>query len=108
MGNDAPFTERVKEACAAAGEEMRVLPLEREYLPGLKSPVADLKNIGPAGEAGTIMAGLFLQEFVKEGLPWVHLDIASTGWTSSPPALSETGSTGVMVRTLLHYFLSYN
>jgi leucyl aminopeptidase len=108
MGNDAAFLDRVRDASIKAGEKVWELPLEKEYEPLLKSPVADLKNIGPVGEAGTILAGLFLKEFVAKDLPWAHLDIASTGWTSGPTALSDTGSTGVMVRTLLHYFTSHN
>jgi leucyl aminopeptidase len=108
MGNDAAFLDRVRDASIKAGEKVWELPLEKEYEPLLKSPVADLKNIGPVGEAGTILAGLFLKEFVAKDLPWAHLDIASTGWTSGPTALSDTGSTGVMVRTLLHFFTSHN
>jgi len=84
------------------------LPLEKDYEPLLKSHVADIKNIGPAGQAGTILAALFMKSFVDSNLPWAHLDIASTGWTSSQTALSEVGATGVMIRTLLTYLTSYN
>lgn len=106
LGNNPAFLDRVRKASALAGEKVWELPLEKEYLALLKSPVADLKNIGPAGEAGTIMAGLFLNEFVGKNLPWAHLDIASTGWTNTPTSLSNTGATGVMIRTLLTYLTS--
>ncbi|MFN0116917.1 MAG: leucyl aminopeptidase [Elusimicrobiota bacterium] len=108
LGINDDFKNRVKQASEKAGEKVWELPLEKEYLPLLKSHVADIKNIGPAGQAGTIMAGLFLQEFVDKDLPWVHLDIASSGWANSSNSLVEQGATGVMIRTLLTYLTSYN
>jgi leucyl aminopeptidase len=108
MGTDRALVDRLKKASDASGEKVWELPLEKEYEPLLKSQVADIKNIGPVGEAGTILAGLFLKSFVDEGKPWAHLDIASTGWASTPTALSDTGATGIMVRTLLRHIMSYN
>ena len=108
LGTDAALNERVKQAAASAGEKVWELPLEKDYEPLLKSHVADIKNIGPVGQAGTILAALFMKTFVDADLPWCHLDIASTGWTSSQTALSEVGATGVMIRTLLTYLTSYN
>lgn len=108
MGNDKDLIERIKHASKISGEKTWELPLEKEYEPLLKSQIADIKNIGPVGQAGTILAGLFLKSFVKENQPWAHLDIASTGWTGSQTALSDVGATGIMVRTLLHHILSYN
>jgi leucyl aminopeptidase len=108
MGTDPKLIAKFKETSAHAGEKVWELPLEKEYEPSLKSQVADLKNIGPAGQAGTIMAALFMKNFVKPELPWIHLDIASTGWTNSQTALSDVGATGVMIRSLLHHILSYN
>ncbi|MBV9080990.1 MAG: leucyl aminopeptidase [Elusimicrobia bacterium] len=107
LGTDPALLGRLKDSATAAGEKMWELPFEKDYEPLLKSHVADIKNIGPVGQAGTILAGLFLKAFVDKGMPWAHLDIASTGWTSGQTALSEVGSTGVMVRTLLQYLLSY-
>jgi leucyl aminopeptidase len=108
MGNNAKLLEGIKNAAAFTGEKMWELPLEKEYEPLLKSQVADIKNIGPVGQAGTILAGIFLKEFVDPKLPWAHLDIASTGWAATQTPLSEPGATGVMIRTLLTYLLSYN
>lgn len=108
LGTDSALVNRIKEASNLAGEKIWELPLEKEYESLLKSNVADLKNIGPAGQAGTILAALFLKEFVEPGLPWAHLDIASTGWSSAQTPLAEVGATGVMIRSLLHHILSYN
>jgi leucyl aminopeptidase len=108
LGTDAALMTRFKMAARKAGEKVWELPLEKEYEPLLKSTVADIKNIGPVGEAGTILAGLFLKEFVDKDLPWLHIDIASSAWANSPTALSDSGSTGIMIRSLLQYFSSYN
>jgi leucyl aminopeptidase len=108
MSTDAKLAAKFKDTAARAGEKVWELPLEKEYEASLKSQVADLKNIGAAGQAGTIVAALFMKNFVKPNLPWVHLDIASTGWTGSQTALSDAGATGVMIRSLLHHILSYN
>ena len=106
MGNNADLLQRLKNSSNDSGEKLWELPLEKEYRKGLDSKVADIKNIGPAGEAGTIMGGLFLSEFVERGLPWAHIDIANVAWTDEGTALSPAGGTGAMVRTLLHYLIS--
>ena len=108
LGTDGALVQRLRDAAALEGEKLWELPLESEYDSQLKSPIADLKNIGTAGEAGTIMGGLFLKHFVDKDLPWAHLDVASTGWASSSTPLTESGATGTMVRSLLRYLISYN
>src|SRR2546429_3373797 len=60
MGNDERLVAQLIEAGRAAGEPLWQLPLVREYREDLKSPIADLKNVG--GEAGTITAGPLLRE----------------------------------------------
>jgi leucyl aminopeptidase len=103
MSNDAKLLERVKTATGSEGERVWELPLVKEYHDDIKSKVADIKNIGAPGKAGTITAALFLQEFVGE-TPWVHLDIAGPAYLEreypSIPYLTY-GGTGLMVRSLL-------
>ena len=67
---------RCRRAADAAGEPVWQLPLP-SYLRGkLDSELADLKNITSTRYGGALAAGVFLQEFVGEGIPWAHLDIA--------------------------------
>lgn len=108
LGTDDKLIGRIKKAVSEAGEKIWELPLEEDYEAHLKSHVADIKNIGLPMVAGTIMGALFLKAFVDEGVPWAHIDIASTAWAESGTALSAPGATGVMVRSLLTYLLSYN
>eukprot|EP00316_Scyphosphaera_apsteinii_P000762 CAMPEP_0119346048 /NCGR_PEP_ID=MMETSP1333-20130426/107799_1 /TAXON_ID=418940 /ORGANISM="Scyphosphaera apsteinii, Strain RCC1455" /LENGTH=561 /DNA_ID=CAMNT_0007358543 /DNA_START=33 /DNA_END=1718 /DNA_ORIENTATION=- len=80
----------------ASGEHMWRMPLANEYMEQIKSPIADLKNVGDRG-GGSITAALFLKEFVKES-PWAHLDIAGPVWNDK-----AGGATGYAVRTLSHF-----
>ncbi|WP_051694219.1 leucyl aminopeptidase family protein [Desulfohalovibrio reitneri] len=84
----------------AVGERCWPMPLWDEYAEALKSEAADVKNVGPR-EGGAIHAAKFLQRFAPEKAPWVHLDIAPTGFVSSANELRPKGGTGFGVRILL-------
>jgi len=101
MGNDDDFAERVEAAAGRVGERVWRLPLPEDYRSQLDSPIADLKNIGAGRYGGTLTAGLFLEEFVPDGTPWVHLDIAGPAFASDGDAETPRGGTGFGVRTLL-------
>ncbi|MEB3307982.1 MAG: leucyl aminopeptidase [Cyanobacteriota bacterium] len=89
-------------ASQAGGEDLWRMPLRSSYKQGLKSPVADMKNTGPR-PGGSITAALFLQDFVTEGLPWAHLDIAGTVWSEKGRGSDPAGATGFGVRTLVNW-----
>jgi len=100
MSNNDDFAAQVEAAADDADELTWRLPLPARYRKLLDSPIADMKNIGgPYG--GSITAGLFLQEFVAEGLPWAHLDIAGPAFADSIQETGPKGGTGYGVRTLL-------
>jgi leucyl aminopeptidase len=88
----------VQEAAYRAGEKVWPMPLEKAYREKLKSPVADLKNVGDRN-GGAITAALFLSEFVR--VPLVHLDIAGPAFAKKGHALGPEGGTGFGVRTIL-------
>jgi len=75
MGNDRDLIQAVIRSGERQGEMFWELPMVEEYKETLKTPYADLNNIG-GKTAGTITAALFLREFVPEETPWAHLDIA--------------------------------
>lgn len=81
-------------ASEKTGEKFWALPLPAEYEGQLRSLTADIKNVGDKGVAGAITAGLFLRHFVKNNLPWIHLDIAGTAWTMRPKNYAAAGATG--------------
>ena len=106
MGNDEGLVERVRAAAERAGEGVWPLPLPTEYRSHLDSEVADLKNIGNQRQAGTLVAGLFLKEFVGD-VPWAHLDIAGPARSDADEGYVTKGGTGFGVRTLVELVASF-
>ncbi|MFO0950840.1 MAG: leucyl aminopeptidase [Isosphaeraceae bacterium] len=99
FSNDDTLAGKVREASLRVGERVWRMPLDEDFKDGLKSQVADFKNV--AGKwGGAITAAKFLQQFVGE-TPWVHLDIAGPSWADSDSALRDSGGTGCFVRTLI-------
>ena len=101
MSNNDAWLDDVETAAESAGERMWALPLPSDYRAFLDSDVADLRNISKSRGGGTITAGLFLQEFVGDNIPWAHIDIAGTAWSDADDAETTKGGTGYGVRTLL-------
>lgn len=99
MGNHKDLLARVEAAAEKSGEKVWQLPLWDPYLELLESDVADFKNVG-GRKAGAITAGLFLKQFVPEGLPWAHLDIAGSAWEEKDRPLAPKGATGAGVHLL--------
>ena len=106
MGTNEDLMAQLQAAGDRAGEPAWTLPLPDEYRCHLDSDVADLKNIGRAGEAGSVVAGLFLREFVGN-VPWAHLDIAGPARAGDDDGFLAKGGTGVGVRTLVELLRSF-
>ena len=71
-------------------------------LTGLDSQVADLTNVTPHRWGGMLSAGLFLSEFVAEGVEWAHVDVAGPAYNDGgAEGYLPKGGTGVPVRTML-------
>ncbi|MEY2464345.1 MAG: leucyl aminopeptidase, partial [Acidimicrobiaceae bacterium] len=64
-------------------------------------------NISGNRFAGAIVAALFLREFVADGIPWAHLDIAGPAFGDADDGELCAGGTGFGVRTLLALLTSY-
>jgi leucyl aminopeptidase len=101
MTKDERLAARISQAGKVTYERIWRLPLWDEYGPALKSDIADLRNVTNTGEAGTITAAKFLEEFA-EGLPWAHLDIAGTAWTEKDKPYIPKGAVGIGVRLLVN------
>jgi leucyl aminopeptidase len=101
MGTDEKVVQEVLDAGKRASEPGWPLPLWDDFMPLIKSDIADIKNSG-GRPAGTITAALFLKEFV-DGYPWVHLDIAGTAYSESDLATIPAGPTGVPVGTFVEF-----
>ena len=107
MGNHDGWIDAVEAAADRAGERVWHLPLPADYRKQLDSPMADLKNIGNRW-GGTLTAALFLREFVADGIPWAHLDIAGPAWTDSVDGEAAKGGTGFGVRLLVDLIRNFS
>jgi leucyl aminopeptidase len=105
MGGPQDWIERTLACARAAGEKMWQLPLFEEYKEQIKSDIADVENSG-GRPAGAQTGALLLREFVENDVPWAHLDIAGTAWTTSDTRYQAKGATGVGVRTLYQLALA--
>ncbi len=99
FSNDDAFAAAFLDAAKAAGEGAWRMPLAPAYDKLLKSRLADMKNVG-GRPAGSITAAQFLQRFIKEGTPWIHLDIAGVTLLSKESDVAPAGATGWGVRAL--------
>ena len=101
-------TDELAGEFAAAGERSGELlwrmPLVANYESHIESDVADMKNIGKAGRAGSISAALLLQRFT-DSRPWVHLDIAGPGRRDANRGYWTKGATAFSARTIVEFLL---
>ncbi|MFG3165382.1 leucyl aminopeptidase [Streptomyces sp. NPDC048232] len=101
MANDDAFRASVHEAAEEVGEPAWPMPLPEHLRKGMDSATADIANMGER-MGGGLVAGLFLREFVGEGIAWAHLDIAGPAYNESGPfGYTPKGGTGTAVRTLV-------
>jgi len=100
MGSDA-FRDRVAAISQDIGENGWPMPLPDELKDDLKSTVADLANVSAQRFAGMLVAGVYLREFVADGVEWVHIDVAGPAYnTGGPWGYTGKGGTGVPARTM--------
>ncbi|MEW5888591.1 MAG: leucyl aminopeptidase [Pseudomonadota bacterium] len=99
LANNDELAGELLECGQRAHDRAWQLPLWEDYQEQLKSPFADMANIG-GRPAGTITAACFLARFAKK-YTWAHLDIAGTAWRSG----KDKGATGRPVPLLTHFLL---
>ena len=99
LGNDEALQEKIRASGERTGDRVWPLPLWQEYKDKIKSDVADIKNTG-GRHGGAITAAAFLAKYVGE-IPWAHLDIAGTAWTTEDLPYLTKGATGFGVRLVI-------
>jgi leucyl aminopeptidase len=99
LGNSDKLANALLAAGQAADDRAWRLPLDDDYAELLKSPFADVANVG-GRDAGTITAAIFLSRFVGK-TDWAHLDIAGTAWKQG----KSKGGTGRPVPLLMEFLL---
>ena len=99
FSNDDDLADAFLRAAKSEGEGAWRLPMSPAYDALLKSRIADMKNVGPR-PAGAITAAQFLKRFVRDDVPWCHLDIAGVASVAQETALAPAGATGWGVMAL--------
>jgi leucyl aminopeptidase len=103
FGTPQPFFDDVVAAAERGGERIWQLPLVDDYVPEMESWYGDLQNSG-SPDGSLVKSGLFLREFVTR--PWVHLDIAGTGYYRKATPYAPRGATGASHATLVELALA--
>lgn len=101
---DDAFADQLMAAAESSGEKLWKMPFEESYFESMKSPIADMKNVG-ARTGGAISAAIFLKQYVKD-TTWAHMDVAGPVWTDKDKDYNPTGATGYGVRTLVDWVLA--
>ncbi|MGW6919568.1 leucyl aminopeptidase [Kitasatospora sp. NPDC054939] len=104
MANNDELRDTLHTLAGETGEQSWPMPLPAELRKGMtESTIADLANMGER-MGGGLVAGLFLKEFVAEGIDWAHLDIAGPAFHEGAPfGYTPKGGTATAVRTLVRY-----
>jgi leucyl aminopeptidase len=106
MANDDEVRDGIVDAARRAGEAAWPMPLPEELRKGLESTVADIANVTPERNGGMLVGGLFLREFVPDGVRWAHIDIAGPAFHEGDPyGYTPKGGTGAAVRSLVQIAL---
>jgi Leucyl aminopeptidase len=103
FGTPQEWYDAVAAAGERAGERYWQMPMIEEYRKDMDSWYADFTNTGSA-EGGLVKSALFLREFAT--VPWVHLDIAGTGYFRKKTPYAPAGATGVAHATLVELALA--
>ncbi|OFZ28374.1 MAG: aminopeptidase [Bdellovibrionales bacterium RIFCSPHIGHO2_01_FULL_40_29] len=106
---NSPLKSKIEKAATKSGELVWNMPLTDYHVKDMKGTFADLSNVSSANGAGSATAAAFLEQFVGEGIPWAHFDIAGTAWACGNRLnyCSAKGATGVMVRTFVEIAKQY-
>jgi leucyl aminopeptidase len=102
MTSDEGLAGELVAAGESTGERLWRLPLWDEYRENLKSEWADMKNTG-GRSAGTINGGVFLKEFVPEGVAWAHLDVAAVAHFEKEQSGWPAGASGFGVALTIEF-----
>ena len=109
FSNNDKLAKKLEIAGEKSNEKLWRLPMGPEYDKEISSSRADMKNIGQTRYGGSIHAAQFIKRFIKDDIPWAHIDIAGVSWNlkdgqNSFTKLHSPGATAFGVR-LIDQFL---
>lgn len=101
FSNCPALVEKLVEAGKQVHEDVWHMPLVDYHRDLVKHKYADITNSSGKSEAGSSQAAAFLENFVEEGVNWVHLDVAGMAMVASE-------GTGYGARLLIQYIRNYS
>ena len=104
--NQPELVAQVLQAGELTHDPLWNLPLHQPYRALLDSKAADLSNISSGSYGGAITAALFLQEFVKPEIPWIHIDVMAWNLRSLPGR--PEGGEAMGMRAIAHLIRSFH
>ena len=106
FSNNDKFCDEFLSICEKSREKAWRLPLDDKFRESLNTSFADLSNVG-GSQGSSIVAAMFLNNFIKKGTPWIHLDIAGVA-KNKETIFSKSGATAWGVISLFEYFQEYS
>ena len=102
---DDSLADKLNDTSKASGENLWRMPLTDDHVSDMKGTYADLSNLAAFRGAGSATAAAFLEQFVGDGIPFAHLDIAGTAWNAAKRKSyhASNGATGVLVRSFYEF-----
>jgi leucyl aminopeptidase len=98
--DDEALARTLQETGLRCGDPLWRLPLWRPYRKLIEGKCADLNNVAASPYAGSVIAALYLAEFVSRAKSWAHVDLMAAN-TRARPGRPEGGeATGL--RALYH------
>ena len=105
FSNNEKFCDEFLSVCDQSNEKAWRLPLDQKFGDALSSKIADINNVG-GSQGSSIVAAMFLNNFVKKETPWIHLDIAGVA-KNTETTLSRNGASAWGVVSLFEYFQKF-
>ena len=106
FSNNDKFCEDFLTVCDKANEKAWRMPLDKKFRDALSSSIADMTNVG-GSQGSSIIAAMFLNNFVKKEIPWIHVDIAGVS-KNTETIFSRSGATAWGVVSLFEYFQEFS
>ncbi|MDE1893857.1 MAG: leucyl aminopeptidase family protein [Pseudomonadota bacterium] len=101
FANQQAMATALLAAGEAVGDPLWQLPLWRPYRRMLESPIADFANGSASRHAGAITAALYMERFIPDGMPWLHLD--TYAWNDSDRPGRPRGGEAMGLRAMFAF-----
>jgi len=106
MGTNQRLIDNLIKSGESSQDRLWQLPLWDEHEEIIKSDIADVKHLSADMDAGVIVGGVFLKQFVKD-TAWAHIDIGATVMVKKDQGYKVKGATGFGVLLFLDFLKNY-